>query len=200
MQEGQATIEGNTLPMDKPFMVLATQNPIELEGTYPLPEAQKDRFLMMCRVEYPSLDDELDMLKIKNTPNQTDGIKSLADRETISRLIDGAKKVRADDYILRYIRDISVTTRNNPDLALGASPRASEHLLRAVKARALISGRTHATPDDVKKLVAPILLHRLILTIDAELQEITLDTIIKETIRTAPQISNPHQNQSQNKN
>ena len=191
MQEVQATIEGTTIPMEKPFMVLATQNPIELEGTYPLPEAQKDRFLLMISVDYPNLEDELHMLQIKNESTQTDASRILADADLISGLISAVKEVHVEDYILQFIRDISVTTRQNPNLTLGASPRASEHLLRAVKARALISGRTKVTPEDVKKLVRPLLLHRIILTIDAELQEITPDDIIAETLSSAPEISRP---------
>ena len=182
MQERQATIEGTTLPMDLPFIVLATQNPVELEGTYPLPEAQKDRFLFKLRVTYPDEEAELQMLQIKNLSIDPDPPRIVAQPDTISRLIRGAKEIHVKTSVLQYIRDISVATRSNPNLSLGASPRASEHFLRAAKAKAMISGRTYVTPDDVKSLAKPILLHRLILTVDAELEEITPDAVIEEAL------------------
>jgi len=186
MQEGQATIEGTTLPMKLPFMVLATENPIELEGTYPLPEAQIDRFLFKLKVEYPSEEDELHMLEMKNRPNDASEPQLVADPATISRLIQAAKNVHVESSILRYIRDVVVATRRNPQVQLGASPRASEHFLHSAKAYALVRGRPYVTPDDIKALTRPVLLHRLILTVDAELEGVTPENVIEEVLASVP--------------
>jgi MoxR-like ATPase len=186
MQERQATIEGNTEPMGLPFMVLATQNPIELEGTYPLPEAQRDRFLMELRIGYPDEASELEMLHIKNLSIDPGPPRILADREVIGYLTEAAKNVQATNSVLEYIRDISVATRRHPDLSLGASPRASEHLLRAAKGRALIMGRTTATMEDIKCLAKPLLQLRLVLTVDAELEGVTVDSAIDQVLSSVP--------------
>ena len=186
MQEGQATIEGTTLPMQLPFMVLATENPIELEGTYPLPEAQIDRFLFKLKVDYPSEEDELHMLEMKNRPGNASEPQLVADPATISRLIQSAKRVHVESSILRYIRDVVVATRRNPQIQLGASPRASEHFLNSAKAYALVQGRPYVTPDDIKALARPVLLHRLILTVDAELEEVTPEDVIEQVLASVP--------------
>jgi len=186
MQERQATIEGTTLPMPLPFMVLATQNPIELEGTYPLPEAQIDRFLFKLHVGYPGEAGELEMLRIKNASADPPAPRVVARGETILRLARAAKRVHVEVSVLEYIRDLATATRRNENVSLGASPRASEHFLRAAKAWALISGRSYATPDDVKKLAKPILLHRLLLTVEAELEDITPEAVIDEVLESVP--------------
>ncbi len=186
MQERQATIEGKTLPMQLPFMVMATENPIELEGTYPLPEAQIDRFLFKLEVGYPGEDAELLMLQMKNLSLDPDPAELVTDPESLSRLIEGCKAIHVERPVLQYIRDLVLATRANENVQLGASPRASEHYLRAVKARAFVSGRPYATPDDVKELAKPVLLHRLMLTVDAELEEITPDTVIDEVLHKVP--------------
>jgi MoxR-like ATPase len=186
MQERQTTIEGTTLPIDLPFLVLATQNPIELEGTYPLPEAEIDRFLFKLQVGYPDEEGELRMLEMKNVQADNGPADRVAHPTMLSEIISAAKKVHVDGMVLRYIRDISLATRRNENVSLGASPRASEHFLRAAKARALIIGRTYVTPDDIKALAKPILLHRLVLTVEAELEEVTTDGVVEQVLNSVP--------------
>jgi len=186
MQERQATIEGTTLPMALPFMVMATQNPIELEGTYPLPEAQIDRFLFKLQVGYPGEEAELMMLHMKNLSIDPPKARLIAAPPVISSLISATKMVHVETLVLRYIRDLVLATRRNPNVSLGASPRAAEHFLRACKARALVCGRGYATPDDVKALAKPVLLHRLKLTVDAELEEVTPDAVIEQVLASVP--------------
>ncbi len=182
MQERQATIEGTTLPMALPFMVMATQNPIELEGTYPLPEAQIDRFLFKLQVGYPGEEAELMMLHMKNLSVDPPKAGRIAEPQLISSLISAAKMVHVEASVLQYIRDLVLATRRNPNISLGASPRAAEHFLRAAKARALVCGRSYSTPDDVKALARPVLLHRLKLTVDAELEEVTPEAVIEQVL------------------
>ncbi len=186
MQERQATIEGTTLPMQLPFMVMATENPVELEGTYPLPEAQIDRFLFKLEVGYPGEEAELLMLEMKNVSMDPEPPGLVMGQDDLSRMIRGCKEVHVERPVLQYIRDLVLATRQDENVQLGASPRASEHYLRAVKARALVSGRPYATTDDVKELARPLLLHRLMLTVDAELEEITPSSVIENVVRRVP--------------
>ena len=186
MQERQATIEGTTLPMQLPFMVMATENPIELEGTYPLPEAQIDRFLFKLEVGYPGKEAELAMLEMKNLSFDPDPPNPVLQEGMLSELIHGARLVHVERTVLQYIRDLVLATRHDASVQLGASPRAAEHFLRAVKAKALVSGRAYATLDDVKGLAKPVLLHRMILTVDAELEEVTPKVVIEGVLDRVP--------------
>lgn len=184
MEERQITIDGNTYPMEKPFIVLATQNPIEQEGTYRLPEAQLDRFLFKVNVGYPTLEEELLMLKKFNYESYSsvmDTILPVLDARILQELREVVRKVMIDENILRYITLLIQATRNYKMLELGASPRASIALMLASKAKAALSGRDFVIPDDVKNIAKPTLRHRIILTPDAEMEGVSTDEVL-ETI------------------
>jgi MoxR-like ATPase len=182
MEERQASIDGTTYPMAKPFMVLGTQNPIEQEGTYALPEAQLDRFLFKINVGYPNLEEEILILK---TNNNRKGIIAQSFIEPVlseTELTDFKNKVfeiLIEDKILFYIAQIITKTRNHPHLFLGGSPRASIAVMQASKAYAAINGRDFVIPEDVKKVLYPVLRHRIILTPEREMEGMTPDKVIK---------------------
>ena len=181
MAERQVTIEGETLPLEKPFIVIATENPIEMEGTYPLPEAQLDRFLLKLWLDYPESEEEVEIMR-----RQLGGDVAKVDKVTTGDELVAAQQiindVYIDDRILKYIRDIILKTRNHPQVALGAGPRASLVLMRASKARAAILGRTYVTPDDVRALTVPALNHRILLKPEASLEGLDVRTVIKNII------------------
>jgi len=182
MQERQVTIEGTTIELPEPFFVIATKNPIETEGVYPLPEAQLDRFMIKADMTYLPSDQELDMLKMKNRGNDDEvGVNSLG-KDFGLQLYKIHEKVHVSKEILEYIRNIVIKTRSIEDLALGASPRAGEHMLYASKAMALIEGRDYVIPDDVKKISRKVLPHRLLLTVDAELEDIRTIDIVNQIL------------------
>jgi MoxR-like ATPase len=181
MEERQITIDGNTYPMANPFIVLATQNPIEQEGTYRLPEAQLDRFLFKVNVGYPSLDEELLMLKKFNYESYSsimDTIMPVLDARILKELRQVVRKVMIDENILKYITLLIQATRNYKMLELGASPRASIALMLASKAKAALSGRDFVIPEDVKNIAKPTLRHRIILTPDAEMEGVNADEVL----------------------
>ena len=181
MEETQVTMDGTTYKMKAPFMVLATQNPIEQEGTYALPEAQLDRFLFKIKVEYPSLDEEV---KILQTHHERKGAKPqtlIKDILTPTKLAGYKQKIQeilVDEKIIRYIAEIISKTRNHPHLYLGGSPRASIATLNASKAFAAINGRDFVTPEDVKKALDPVLNHRVILTPEREMEGMTTESVV----------------------
>ena len=188
MQEHQVTIGDTTYPLEEPFLVLATQNPIEQEGTYPLPEAQVDRFMLKVLVGYPSKQEEFDILD-RFVAKQPDTIKPVVQPEQILRIRKVVNTVYVDEKLKQYILDVVFTTRNPSDSGLeelsglieyGASPRASIYLALAAKAHAFLRGRGYATPEDVKVIGADVLRHRIILTYEAEAEELTTDDIIKK--------------------
>jgi MoxR-like ATPase len=173
MQEGQVTIDGESHPLGAPFLVIATQNPIEYEGTYPLPEAQLDRFLVQVRVDYPSAEQELQMLSLERDgvdPIAFGHIAAVAGAEEVSALVRAAQATEVAPEVAGYIVALVRRTRELPSVALGASPRAAVHLLAAAKATARLRGRTFVTPDDVAELASPVLAHRLVMTPEAELE------------------------------
>jgi MoxR-like ATPase len=176
MQERQVTVEGRTYPLPSPFIVLATQNPIELEGTYPLPEAQVDRFLMKVLVDYPSKEEELKILEMKESEKT---VKAVTSAREIVRLSKEVEKVYVDPSIKNYITEIVMKTRKSPDLLLGASPRASIALHLTAKVYAALRGRDFVIPDDVKAVLVPVLNHRLILKPEAELEGKTVLDVIR---------------------
>lgn len=181
MEERQITIDGNTYPMENPFIVLATQNPIEQEGTYRLPEAQLDRFLFKVTVGYPSIEEELLMLKKFNYESYSsvmDTILPVLDARILQELRQVVRQVIIDENILRYITLLIQATRNYKMLELGASPRASIALMLASKAKAALSGRDFVIPDDVKNIAKPTLRHRIILTPDAEMEGVSTDEVL----------------------
>ncbi|MFX1318533.1 MAG: AAA family ATPase [Promethearchaeota archaeon] len=187
MQEKQVTIEGATLPLPEPFMVLATQNPIELEGTYPLPEAQVDRFLFKLHVDYPSDAEEVEILRRKHQPEEAD-VEPVVDPRVLIDMQEATKRVFVEPYIMSYIRDIVVRTRNDPQILIGGSPRASIVLLDTSKVHAALSGRDYVTPDDIKMLALQALNHRLILKPEAELEGTSVQSVVNRILK---QISTP---------
>ncbi|MHA2052731.1 MAG: AAA family ATPase, partial [Candidatus Hodarchaeales archaeon] len=172
MGEGQVSIEGETHKLEKPFVVLATANPVEQEGTYPLPEAQLDRFMIKVVIHHSSPDDELRIIKFKNEPIPAI-IKQVVSPQTIVAMMSVVKRVYVSPELLEMIRDITVSTRTDPRLVLGCSPRGSESLLLSGKARAAIHGRDFVIPDDIILMIPHIVHHRLILKPEAELEGIT---------------------------
>jgi len=183
MEEKQVSIDGITSRLPDPFMVITTQNPIDVIGTFPLPEAQIDRFMFKLNVDYPTFDEELTMLKTKN--NQTElSVRRVLSKNDVLSMIDTVKSVYVDTKVLEYIRDLIITSRGNPKLLLGGSPRASISLLKASKALAALNGRSYVTPDDIKYLVPKVLIHRLIVKPEYEQEDITADDIILELLET----------------
>ncbi len=181
MEERQITMDGTTYKMDAPFMILATQNPIEQEGTYALPEAQLDRFLFKIKIDYPSVEEEV---KIIQTHHNRKGGKPQAlinDILSPTQLIEFKTKIQdviVEEKIIKYIADIITKTRNHPHLYLGGSPRASIATLNAAKAFAAINGRDFVIPDDIKKALVPVLNHRIILTPEREMEGMTTESVI----------------------
>ncbi|MFB0543194.1 MAG: AAA family ATPase [Candidatus Bathyarchaeia archaeon] len=181
MQEKQVTIEGNTLLLPGPFMVLATQNPIELAGTYPLPEAQIDRFIFRLILGYPTEEEEVTILNRMDRYDEPVA-DEVTDQETIVSMQRAISKVHVDQNIIHYIKDLIFQTREDNRILLGGSPRASVVLLRASKARAAIQGRDFVLPDDVKALVDPVLNHRLILRPEVELAGTDVHKVIVDIL------------------
>ena len=186
MAERQVSIEGNTYELSSPFIVIATQNPNEQEGTYPLPEAQLDRFLMKSVVGLPNPVEEEKIILLKHQP-QVSAINEITTPETIIRLQNLVREgVFVDQGIIEYIRDITIRTRTDPRLLLGGSPRASIAMLNTSKTYAAICGRDYVVPDDVKRVAVDAVYHRLILKPEADLEGITAQSIIGEIIRDIP--------------
>ncbi|RLI81592.1 magnesium chelatase [Archaeoglobales archaeon] len=181
MQEGQVTIEGSTYPLPKPFLVIATMNPIEYEGVYNLPEAQLDRFMMKIQIGYPDKDEELLLLKRKEK-GEFNTVGSIVDAKEVLSLIEEAGKVRASEEILNYIYEISLRSRNNERILLGASPRASEHLLFASKALAFLRGRDYVIPDDVKEMAVHVLAHRIKIKAEYEIDGLNAEDLVREIL------------------
>jgi len=183
MQERQVTIEGNTLKLPSPFIVLATQNPIEFEGTFPLPEAQVDRFLMKIELGYPTREEAIAILK--NLKVIADwGIKPVLDEESIQGYMGMAWSVNVDDTVRNYIMDLVDATRNRKTVKLGASPRAGASLQTAAAAIALIEGRNYVVPDDVKRVARHVLPHRVLISQEAILDGVTETAVVEEIIST----------------
>ena len=170
MEEHQVTVEGVTRPLPRPFMVMATQNPIEYEGTFPLPEAQLDRFLLRIRIGYPTFDQELSIMEIQQLSHPFDELGPVATPEEVIALQEEARKMYVDPLVQQYIVSLVEGSRNHRDVALGASPRASLALQRTAQALALLQERDYVLPDDVKELAEPVMAHRLILTAAARMQ------------------------------
>ncbi|WP_225754153.1 MoxR family ATPase [Actinotalea sp. Marseille-Q4924] len=169
MQEAQTTVDGTTYPLPRPFLVVATQNPIEMEGTYALPEAQRDRFMARLSVGYPSRDAEVEMLDRQEAVDPLAHLVPVASVEHVTRLVDVCRRLYAAPSVKQYVVDLADATRRDPMLRLGASPRAGIQLLRAAKALAAMSGRDHVLPDDVQELAEPVLVHRLLPSTEARL-------------------------------
>ncbi len=186
MEEGQITVDGVTHPLPHPFMVLATQNPIEYEGTFPLPEAQLDRFLLHIQLGYPSISDEIRILENQKTQHPIETIEAVVSNEEILEAIEAVKEIYVSDAVKRYIVDLTTQTRRSGDVHLGASPRGSLALFRTGQARAALRGRDHVLPDDIKALAVPVLGHRIIIGPAARMGELTSDRIIREISHSIP--------------
>jgi MoxR-like ATPase len=167
MEERQVTVDGTTYPLAPPFMVIATQNPIEMEGTYPLPEAQRDRFTARISMGYPSAESELAMLDAHGSSSPLEALEPVARAEDMRDLIAAVRRVHVADVLKQYVISLVTATRASPELRLGASPRATLHLLRASRARAALDGRDFVIPDDVQALALPVLAHRLLPSAEA---------------------------------
>jgi MoxR-like ATPase len=187
MQERQVTTEGETRPLGPPFLVLATQNPIEYEGTYPLPEAQLDRFLLRMSVGYPARDDELQMLT-NRTERGTDelALSPLLDRETLLEMQRAIEGVYVSEPVGRYMVDVVAATRDAQSIQVGASPRGSLALLKLARSRAALEARDYVTPDDVKSIAVPALAHRLTLRPELWVQRISAEDVVRERLDTVP--------------
>jgi MoxR-like ATPase len=186
MQENQVTIDGETYPLERPFIVLATQNPIEYEGTYPLPEAQLDRFSMRISLGYPPLAEEARMLNEQTTEPPLETLAPVAGADEVLAAIDDARALFVEESLNRYVVALLRHTRSSSRLALGASPRSGIALLRVAKARALADGRDYVLPDDVKAVAAPVLAHRLILAPEARSAGLTAEEVVGEAVEQTP--------------
>ncbi|ASJ15367.1 AAA family ATPase [Thermococcus radiotolerans] len=182
MQEMQVTIEGTTFPLPRPFLVIATMNPLEHEGVYVLPEAQLDRFMLKIEIGFPSKDEEMALLRRKSLGDFSD-VEPIVTHEELVGLISEVKKVEASDEILEYIYSIISATRSDERLLFGASPRAGEHLLYAAKSSAFLDGRSYIIPDDVKKVALPVLTHRLVLKVEYELEGVKVRDVVEDILR-----------------
>jgi MoxR-like ATPase len=186
MAEGQVTVDGVTHALAPPFLVIATQNPIDHEGTFPLPEAQLDRFLMRFSLGYPNMDEELKMLEMLQHKHPVDGLEAVVTAEEIRAVQQAVREVHVDDKVRRYITQIVHATRDCDELNLGASPRASIAIFRCSQAIAAISGRNFVQPDDVKRVAAPVLTHRLILKPEARLRKVTATAVVEDLVEDVP--------------
>jgi MoxR-like ATPase len=186
MQESQVTVDGVTYPLDRPFMVMATQNPIEYEGTYPLPEAQLDRFTMRVELGYPSLAEEAKMLDEQTHRPPLESLEPVAGAEDVARLVAQAREVYVEDSLGKYVVALLRQTRGDSRLYLGASPRSGIALLRVAKARALADGREYLVPDDVKAVAVPVLSHRLILGPEARAAGLGGAAIVADALEKTP--------------
>jgi MoxR-like ATPase len=186
MQEDQVTVDGVTYPLGRPFMVLATQNPIEYEGTYPLPEAQLDRFTMRLAIGYPQLQAEARMLSEQTSAPPLESLEPVASAAEINEVIEEAQRVFVEESVNRYVVALLRHTRGDERLYLGASPRAGIALLRVAKALALSEGREYVLPDDVKAVAAPVLAHRLILGPEARASGLSAADLVAETVQRTP--------------
>ena len=186
MQERQVTVDGVTYPIPEPFLVLATQNPIEYEGTFPLPEAQLDRFMLRISLGYPSPEEEIAILDSQRYVHPIETIGQVVDARELLEAQEKVKEVYVDPLIKEYIVDLVNATRKHPDIYLGASPRGSLALYKAGRARAAILGRDYVIPDDIKALAVAALAHRLIVSPSARIKEIDAKTVVREILESVP--------------
>ena len=186
MEERQVTVDGTTHILPKPFMVLATQNPIEYEGTFPLPEAQLDRFMLRVRLGYPDLLDEIRILEGQQLSHPIDSLKAVAKAREVLAAAEAAKSVYLSPAAKRYITDLTRRTRQSSDIYLGASPRGTLALSRTSQVRAALQGRDHVLPDDIKHLAVSVLAHRIIVSPAARLRELSADRIVQEIVFNTP--------------
>ena len=186
MQERQVTVDVTTMPLPRPFLIIATQNPVELEGTFPLPEAQLDRFLLKVRLGYPSEDEEEAILQRFQQENPLDNLTPVVEASELLELQKLCRQVYVEESVRNYIVTIAQATRNHQGIKLGASPRASLSLYLASQSLAAIQGRNYVIPDDVKYLVIPVLAHRLVAKVETKLRGQSAESILEEIAFTTP--------------
>ena len=186
MEERQVTVDGTTYRLERPFMVIATQNPIEMEGTYPLPEAQRDRFTARISMGYPAAAAELEMLDVHSASSPLDELIPVAEASDVRDLIGAVRNVHVSEPVRHYIINLITATRTHPDLRLGASPRATLHLVRACRAYAAQDGRDYVIPDDVRTLASPVLAHRLLPAAEATAGQRMPEQVVAELIQRVP--------------
>ena len=186
MEERQVTVDGLTHQLEEPFMVIATQNPIEHEGTYPLPESQLDRFMMRLAMGYPGRTSELEILERHGRESALNELEPVADATEVQGLIKLAREVHVAPTLTKYIVDLTEATRDHPDVYLGASPRASLYLLRASRAMAASRGRDYVIPDDIKDLIIPILAHRVLLSPEAQMRGAGTEDVLGTMLGQVP--------------
>ena len=186
MEERQATVDGTTYALQDPFMVIATQNPVEMEGTYPLPEAQRDRFTARISLGYPVPAAERDMLDTHGSSSPLDQLTPVARASDVQELVVAVRRVHVSDQVKDYIISLANATRTSPELRLGASPRASLHLLRASRAWAALDGRDYVIPDDVQRLARPVLAHRLLPTAEAIVERHQPEQVVDRIVAQLP--------------
>ncbi|PLT31936.1 MoxR family ATPase [Bacillus sp. V5-8f] len=186
MEEASVTVDGVTTQLDKPFFVMATQNPIEYEGTYPLPEAQLDRFLLKMKMGYPDIEEEMEVLRRTQYVAPIEELESVITLEDLRQLQQEVKTVHVDDTLKRYIVELSSRTRSHKSVYLGASPRGSISLMKAAQAYAFLKGRDYILPDDVQYLAPSVFAHRIILKSEAKYEGITAEGVVNEIITNIP--------------
>jgi MoxR-like ATPase len=186
MEERQVTVDGVTYALDPPFMVIATQNPVEMEGTYPLPEAQRDRFTARIALGYPSIEAELTMIDTHGAGSPLDDLEAVSDDLEVAKIVSAVRTVHIADSVRRYAVDLVTATRNHPDLRLGASPRATLHLLRAGRATAALDERDYVVPDDLQTLADAVLSHRLLLSAEAQIARRSASAVVADVIASVP--------------
>jgi len=186
MEEQQVTVDGITHRLESPFIVIATQNPIEHEGTYPLPEAQLDRFMMRLTMGYPSREKEMEMLDAHGRRSSFSDLRPVVHAADVVTMTEVASRVHVADVVKSYLIDIAEATRNDPELLLGASPRATLFLQRAARTRAAVAGRDYVAPDDVKAMLEPVLNHRLILRPEAQMRGVTISQVLEGIAQAVP--------------
>ena len=186
MDERQVTVEGITHSVPTPFMVMATQNPVEYEGTFPLPEAQLDRFLLIINLGYPTIEEELEIIERQQVAHPIESLESVASDQEVLDLQRAIRAIYVDDLVKQYIVNLTNATRSHPDISLGASPRASLALYRGGQATALIRGRDFVLPDDVKDLAHPMLSHRIIVSPAARMRGVTSSDVVETILEQIP--------------
>ncbi|MFY9929136.1 MAG: MoxR family ATPase [Streptosporangiaceae bacterium] len=186
MEERQVTVDGETYLLQEPFMVIATQNPVEMEGTYPLPEAQRDRFTARISLGYPTPAAEREMLDTHGAASPLDQLRPVARASDVQELVVAVRKVMVSDQVKDYIISLANATRTSPELRLGASPRATLHLLRASRAWAALDGRDYVIPDDVQRLARPVLAHRLLPTAEAIVERHQPEQVVDRIVAQLP--------------
>ena len=186
MEERHVTVDGTTYQLDGPFMVIATQNPVEMEGTYPLPEAQRDRFTARISIGYPTASAEMEMLDTHGSSSPLDQLEPVASARDVRNLILAVRGVLVSTQVKQYIITLCAATRAAPELRLGASPRSALHLLRASKARAALDGREYVIPDDIQALAVPVLAHRLLPTAEALVERQLPEQVVAKLVAELP--------------